>query len=101
MTEERPFSGRTFDLLGMRLNVLQESSGACVRAPGPCDLRLCRFHLDDAAGVRPVSGDDTCAIRLAERGPLTLEDIAVRFGLTRERVRQVEVSALPFSTSGV
>jgi hypothetical protein len=36
----------------------------------------------------------SCALDLAERGAMTLEDIAVVTNLTRERIRQVELKAL-------
>ena len=38
--------------------------------------------------------DRSCALDLAERGAMTLEDIAVVTNLTRERIRQVELKAL-------
>jgi DNA-directed RNA polymerase sigma subunit (sigma70/sigma32) len=33
-------------------------------------------------------------LEAAEQGGMTLEEIAARFALTRERVRQIELSAL-------
>ena len=36
----------------------------------------------------------TCAIDMANIGPLTLEQVGEQLGLTRERVRQVETDAL-------
>jgi len=36
----------------------------------------------------------SCALDLADRGAMTLEDIAVVTNLTRERIRQVELKAL-------
>lgn len=47
-------------------------------------------HLDP--GQMPV--DRSCTLDLAERGAMTLEDIAVATNLTRERVRQIELKAL-------
>jgi DNA-directed RNA polymerase sigma subunit (sigma70/sigma32) len=37
---------------------------------------------------------EACALEAAEQGGMTLEEIASRFALTRERVRQIELSAL-------
>ncbi len=37
---------------------------------------------------------ESCLLDLADRGGLTLEDIASQFDLTRERVRQIEEKAL-------
>ena len=41
-----------------------------------------------------MPADQSCALDLAERGAMTLEDIAVVTNLTRERIRQVELKAL-------
>lgn len=38
---------------------------------------------------------DTCVLDVADRGGLTLEDTGARLDITRERVRQIEVAALP------
>lgn len=37
---------------------------------------------------------ETCALDVADRGPHTLDEIAGHLGLTRERVRQIEESAM-------
>jgi hypothetical protein len=41
-----------------------------------------------------MPADESCALDLADRGAMTLEDIAVVTNLTRERIRQVELKAL-------
>jgi hypothetical protein len=41
-----------------------------------------------------MPADRSCALDLAERGAMTLEDIAVVTNLTRERIRQIELKAL-------
>jgi hypothetical protein len=77
----------------------------CVAGPRPCPWVGCRFHLwgevSDAGGltifrpeVDPLDMDDTCALDLADRGGMTLEEVADRFNLTRERIRQIEDMAL-------
>ncbi|MFY3742456.1 sigma factor-like helix-turn-helix DNA-binding protein [Anaeromyxobacter sp. Red801] len=37
---------------------------------------------------------ETCALDVADRGPLTLDEVGKILGVTRERVRQIEVAAL-------
>ena len=82
--------------------------------PRPCPFVSCRYHLyldvstkgkikvnplvcgieeiDQALTILP----DTCAIDVANRNPdgITLEQIGNRLGVTRERIRQIEVVAL-------
>ena len=41
-----------------------------------------------------MPANQSCALDLADRGAMTLEDIAVVTNLTRERIRQVELKAL-------
>ena len=41
-----------------------------------------------------MPADRSCALDLAERGAMTLEEIAVVTNLTRERIRQIELKAL-------
>lgn len=90
--------GKVFDVLGMRLNVLQMSGGACLEGDAPCDLQICRYHLDDygAGWNHQPRGPlpEPCAIKLANEGPQTLQAIADALCLTRERVRQLENLAL-------
>lgn len=89
----------------------------CLR---PCPVVWCRYHLwiDRAAGLVQYAraGTDTadliermvnlfmrepwhaevesCALDCASRGPLTLEEVGVVLGVTRERVRQLESRGL-------
>ena len=64
----------------------------------------CKYHL--YLDVNPETGsikmnfpdlepwelEETCALDIAERGGVTLEEVGAILNLTRERVRQVEVS---------
>jgi len=72
----------------------------------PCLYVSCRYHL--YLDVNPVTGSikinfpdkevwqlaETCALDVAERGGITLEEVGDIMNLTRERIRQVEVSGL-------
>lgn len=77
----------------------------CIDGPRPCPWYSCRYHLGlniSSCGTRvmvstePEDLDDsteTCALDVASRGPLTLEQIGAFEGVGRERVRQVETEA--------
>lgn len=72
----------------------------------PCLYVSCRYHL--YLDVNPVTGsiklnfpdievkdlEESCALDVAERGGITLEEVGDIMNLTRERIRQVEVSGL-------
>jgi hypothetical protein len=86
-----------------RPNIFECTHGACRRLPGPCPYAICRFNLTaemrDTRGAKPAHATapilrEACVLEAAEHGGMTLEEIASRFALTRERVRQIELSAL-------
>lgn len=60
----------------------------CAKVSRPCRWRDCRFHMGDDS---PVA---SCVLDLADRGGMTLEECGEVFGLTRERIRQIETVAL-------
>ena len=79
----------------------------CARVPRPCPYVACKYslYLDvsetgsiilNFPHLEPgqMPADKSCALDLAERGAMTLEDIAIVTNLTRERIRQVELKAL-------
>jgi len=78
-------------------------AGGC-NAARPCPWVSCRHHLGldvSESGsvilhphIQPWEHRDTCALDVAERGGLTLEEVGRRMDLTRERVRQLEKAAL-------
>lgn len=82
------------------------SRAACKNGPRPCLFVSCRFHLyldvNEATGsiklnfphLEPWELPQSCALDLAERGGLTLEEIGALLNVTRERARQVEESGL-------
>jgi hypothetical protein len=64
---------------------------------------VCRFNLTserrDNRGAKPAELHlpvvrEACALEAAELGGMTLEEIASRLSVTRERVRQIELAAL-------
>lgn len=78
----------------------------CRQAERPCLFVSCRYHL--YLDVNPNTGsikinfpdkniwelEETCALDVAERGGVTLEEVGDIMNLTRERIRQVEVAGL-------
>jgi hypothetical protein len=74
-------------------------------ASRPCPFVGCRHHLfldvDEARGsispntrLEPWEMSESCVLDVVERhGELSLEDIGKYFGLTRERIRQIEFRA--------
>lgn len=69
----------------------------------PCGYYGCKWHL--GLDVDPENGsiqfrslysmDHTCALDMAERHGLTLDEVADLMSLTRERIRQIEAAKLP------
>ena len=81
--------------------------GDCARVPRPCPYVACKHNLyldvSETGSIilnfphlepGQMVADQSCALDLADRGAMTLEDIAVVTNLTRERIRQVELKAL-------
>ena len=68
---------------------------------GPHDvfLKLEGFNITGSIKINfpdkePWDLEDTCALDVAERGGITLEEVGAILNLTRERIRQVEVRGL-------
>src|SRR5450759_2008091 len=87
----------------LRINIYKITRGACRSLDGPCPHAVCRFNLTterrDSRGAKPARFHlpvvrESCALEAAEHGGMTLEEIALRLSLTRERVRQIELGAL-------
>jgi sigma-70-like protein len=79
--------------------------GECVDGPRPCPWVTCRhnLYLDvvESGSIRlnfpdqePWEVEYSCSLDEADAGGRVLEEVGYRMNLTRERVRQVERSAL-------
>ena len=83
-----------------------QTRGECADMERPCPFVSCKYHL--YIDVHPLRGSikinfpdlevwemtDTCALDIADRGGITLEEVGEIMNLTRERVRQVETQGL-------
>jgi hypothetical protein len=89
------------------INSLRPQSRAeCANGPRPCMFISCKHHL--YLDVNPATGsiklnfpdkevwelEETCALDVADRGGITLEEVGSIMNLTRERIRQVETRGL-------
>jgi len=82
------------------------SRADCAKAGRPCMFISCKHHL--YLDVNPTTGSiklnfpdlevwelaETCALDVADRGGITLEEVGGIMNLTRERIRQVETRGL-------
>jgi hypothetical protein len=82
------------------------SRAECANGPRPCMFVSCKHHL--YLDVNPATGSiklnfpdkeiwelaETCALDVADRGGITLEEVGAIMNLTRERIRQVETRGL-------
>jgi hypothetical protein len=78
----------------------------CEGSERPCPWVSCKHHVyldvNEATGsvklnfpdLEPWELKETCALDVADRGGVTLEEVGEILNLTRERIRQVEVRAL-------
>ena len=83
-----------------------KSRAECAQESRPCPWVACKHHL--YLDVNPETGSikinfpdlepwelgETCALDVADRGGITLEEVGEIMNLTRERIRQVEVRGL-------
>ena len=82
------------------------SRAECAQGARPCMFVSCKHHL--YLDVNPETGSikvnfpdkeiwelaETCALDVADRGGITLEEVGSIMNLTRERIRQVETRGL-------
>lgn len=106
----RRLSGDIDDDERMLLDELMQSRpkmrSECVSSPRPCVFVSCKYNL--YLDVNPETGsiklnfpekelfelEYTCALDVAEKGGITLEEVGEIMNLTRERIRQVETRGL-------
>lgn len=83
-----------------------KTRGECRGGERPCPWVGCKYHL--YLSVNPENGSivltfpdhepwelkHTCALDVADAGPITLEEVGAITNLTRERIRQVESKGL-------
>lgn len=86
--------------------VRPKTRGDCVDGIRPCPFVSCSQHLyldvNQETGAIKLNFphlevwemDDSCALDVADRGGITLEEVGEITNLTRERIRQVEVNGL-------
>src|SRR5512140_3565075 len=82
------------------------SRADCAKGARPCMFISCKHHL--YLDVNPTTGsiklnfpdlevwelEETCALDVADKGGITLEEVGAIMNLTRERIRQVETRGL-------
>jgi hypothetical protein len=84
-----------------------KTRGECCNGPRPCPYVACKHNLyldvSETGSLifnfphltpNEMRPDQSCSLDLADRGGMTLEEIAVVTNLTRERIRQVELKTL-------
>jgi len=83
-----------------------KTRGECADGPRPCPWASCHYHL--FLDVNPDNGSiklnfphleidemkETCALDVADRGGVILEEVGRIYNITRERVRQLQVRGL-------
>ncbi len=88
------------------VQIRPKSRAECISLERPCLFVSCKYHL--YLDVNPRTGSiklnfpdkeiweigETCALDVADKGGITLEEVGDIMNLTRERIRQVEVSGL-------
>jgi hypothetical protein len=77
----------------------------CIDSPRPCPYVSCQHHLyldvTEAGSIKINFPDvevedmnETCALDIADRGGMTLDEVGDIMNLTRERARQIEAKGL-------
>ncbi len=94
------------ELLSLAEEIRPRTRSECLNTQRPCLFVSCKHHL--YLDVNPETGSiklnfpdkevwelqETCALDVAERGGMTLEEVGEILNLTRERIRQVEAAGL-------
>lgn len=90
--------------------MMPKTRGECLNGPRPCPHLACKYNLSLDLVKNPANVDsdyvrivinkvswDTglnCVLDIADGGRMSLEDIGFLWGITRERVRQIEDRAI-------
>jgi hypothetical protein len=94
---EKLLQGLQIDMREL-FNFYKSTQGRCMQVVEPCSAMTCRYHLHGDAKPCQIAMAPapivTCSLKLANEGPMILDEIGMSMGLTRERVRQIEGSAL-------
>jgi len=94
------------ELLNTITQMRPRTRADCINGPRPCLFVSCKHNL--YLDVNPETGsiklnfpdkeiwelEYTCALDVAEKGGITLEEVGTIMNLTRERIRQVETRGL-------
>jgi hypothetical protein len=94
------------ELLRSIEGIRPKTRAECINGPRPCLFVSCKHNL--YLDVNPETGsiklnfpdkeigelEHTCALDVAEKGGITLEEVGEIMNLTRERIRQVETRGL-------
>lgn len=97
---------RTEEVLTELEHLRPKNREDCRMGDRPCPFVSCKYHL--FLDVNPHTGSiklnfpdlsvweltETCALDVADRGGITLEEVGELLNLTRERIRQVEAAGL-------
>lgn len=86
-------------------NLRPKNRSECINGPRPCPWVGCKYHLwgdfDDNGehtcahpGKMPWELEHTCALDLADDGPISTEQIGQAIGVGAERARQLVVEGL-------
>ncbi len=72
---------------------MPKTRGDCAEVARPCVFVQCRYNLVLDVPVEAFE-ERSCALDVADEGENSLSDLAEMFGLSRERVRQIEQRGL-------
>jgi hypothetical protein len=73
------------------MDAMPKTRGGCLNEPRPCPHVTCRYHV---GRTKARASTASCVLDEADRGGRSLQEIADVFGVSRERIRQLEARAL-------
>ncbi len=95
-----------WDLIDITAYQKPKNRSECLKLKRPCLFVSCKYHLflDVNPETKSIKFNfpgkevwelrETCALDVADKGGVTLEEVGTIMNLTRERIRQVEMRAL-------